>query len=152
MTLPPNANRLGRPPRTLLDNAATRELLTEPALAGKLQYDQRIDPALVNEFLVDLRQFRRALNNERERPGEYLGNDSLPYLPLPYAPRAQHRPDRLPGSENYRLMRGAVEQLDAADMTAKLAERMGTDATARNDPPSLRESISAAASLHYPEE
>jgi len=122
--MPDNANRLGRPPRTLLDNENTRELLSSPGLLAKLRHDQRIDPSMVNEFITDLRQHRRAMSGDRMRPGEWNGDDSLPHQPMPFAPPETFRPDREPGSENYELYRGAVEQLDASLMTEKLQRQM----------------------------
>jgi hypothetical protein len=165
---PTNFNRLGRPPRALrTDDPFVASTLGSAGLLEALRWAGQADPAWTNEFLVELRQHRRAMNGDRSRPGEYTGDPSLPSEPLPFANREQYRPDRAPGTPDYNLMRTAVENLDAALMTGRLQARMKENSPengywARSAPaserpreatePSLHEAVSAAASLEFPEE
>ena len=152
--LPDNHNRLGRPPRTLdLNDPAIRDLLEDPNIVNRLR---ALSPAEFNEVTTDLLQHRRAIAGERALPGQYMGDDSLPHQPMPFAPRYTYRPDREPGSAAHDLYRGAVERIEATLMTDTLAARMRShdadspDSTwnrvaPRDDAqPSLRESIAGA--------
>ncbi len=161
LKVPRNFNGQGRPERNWRMTPALLRLLHSPNLAAQLDKAYQQDPALVNEFVVGLRQFRRVLNGDRVRLGETSGDASLPTIAMPFAPREEHhRPDRASGPA-YDAYRAAVSQLDATDMTRDLQARMrehdsgsgastwdrtgpsGTSAQGDN-PPSLRESISGA--------
>jgi len=90
-------------------------------------------------LVVSLRLMRRHLNNERSLPGETLGRDDLPYLAMPFAPR---EPECAPmGSPKYKVMREAVERIDADRITDGLIATM-----AENDPPDVRAATQARES------
>ena len=170
----PLVNTLGRPPRRLdISNPKVRGLLMEPGLTHKLQLlieEGRISEADARELITDIRQFRRAENGDRKLPGEYNGNPRLPTEPLPFAPLDDHRPDRQPGSDAHRVYKAAVDQIDAGTILDGLKAKMGTDANPPEastweradpnyrepapasdldaNPPSLREQVTAAATVH----
>ena len=161
--VPDNFNANGRSPRSLdLTDPEIREILQAPDLLQRVQAAFPHEPHLVNEFLTDLRQFERALNGDRSRPGEWNGRDDQPTMPMPFAPREEHRPDRQPGSDGYNLYRTAVENVTAGEMTQVLAAKMAENTPGEggtlwdrmapaserrsSDAPSLRESIQGAAS------
>ena len=146
--MPSNPNTAGRPPRSIpLD--ILRELASLPPGGVDAAVREGIIPPWgAAELLTDLRQFRRAQEQERSLPGEYMGDDRLPYLAMPFAGRETHRPDRLPGSEAHDLTRRIVENKDTHDMTVALQRKMSESTPPlASDPstePSLREHISAA--------
>lgn len=160
--LPPNRNQMGRPPRSIdLQDPEVAAALSAPGLPARLKMlasDPEADPetqALLHEFMTDARQFARAERGDRALPGEYNGDDSQPYLPMPFAARDEHRPDRQPGSEAHRVMKAAMDQLDADQITTGLAEKLNTRSQvaaveAREDAaePSLRERVAAAFEVH----
>lgn len=160
--LPENPNRMGRPPRTIdLSDPDIVQALSQPGLPARLRLMQQ-DPdpevrALVHELITDLKQVKRANENARSLPGAYNGDDSLPYLEMPFAARESHRPDRQPGSDAHKIMTAAVQQLDAHVIERGLASKMGTQEKVaaieqREDAqePSLRERVSAAVAVHAP--
>ena len=159
-----------RPPQDLdLTTQEAERLLTSPALAARMRaeiMDGSLPTHVAAEIVAQLRQFRRAELNERALPGEYNANPMLPDEPLPFQAREQHRPDRQPGSRAHAILKEAVDRVDADTVVQGLQERMGTDAnppeastwdradphyrepdrnSISDNPPSLRESISAAA-------
>lgn len=151
--IPPNANQLGRPPRPIrLDNPVVLKGLTDPGLTNRLraalEQGNPADMEAMKELIVDVRQFRRALNGDRQRIGEYMGDDRYPTEAMPFAPRETHRPDREPGTPAHKAMRTIVENIDADHITEGLQQRMTTDAARPPDPPSLRDQVSAAFTAH----
>jgi hypothetical protein len=161
--IPPNPSGSRRPPPRIdySDPAIAREL-PAPGFQQRLKQAVQagvISPQGVKDLLTDLRQHRRALNGDRQLPGEYLGDDSLPYLSMPYAPKETFLPGREPGTAAYNVLRTTIDQLDASELTEGLADKLHTrEKVAQIEraedaaPPSLRESVEAAASLHYPQE
>ena len=130
-------------------------------LAGTLH------PAVAAEMIATLRQHRRAENGDRSHPGEYNADPGQPTIPLPFAPKDTHHPDRQPGSRAHANLEAASNRLYESEVAHDLIARMrendpatGTWARSQpdyrppsqadNSPPSLREQVSAAASLEYP--
>lgn len=159
-THPHLLNTLRRPPRTLQSlNPEVRAGLTHPSLLAVVRAGLQANNPDAIELLTDLRQFERALNADRARPGEYLGRTDLPTEPMPFQNREQHHPSRLPGSPQYEVTRKAVENFAAAEMQEALQARMAepttwertAPASSSSQEPSLRESIEASASL-FPKE
>lgn len=158
--IPENARRHAGPPVVVdySDPRVARDL-TAPGFSKRLQravQDGVMTQRGVDDLLTDLRRHRRAINNDRALPGEVQGRDDLPYLSMPYAPRETFAPGCEPGTAQYNVLRRTIDQLDAAEITEGIADRMHTASQvgaieAREDaaPPTLRESVEAAASLHY---
>ncbi|MDM0018181.1 hypothetical protein [Variovorax saccharolyticus] len=133
-----------------LDPTVARELTT-PGFTNRLRraiLQGRISSERAAELVVDLRQFARAENNERSRPGEYMGDDAMPYLPMPFANREQHRPDRAPGTPTHAILKQATDNIDADTVTEGLQSRLGVDRVDITAPPTLHETIEAAYRLH----
>lgn len=141
---------------------------------------QGLLPLDVGEQLQrDLAQHARALSGDRAEPGSYLDDPALPSEPMPFMPRETHRPDRAPGTPKGRVLRQVTENLQASALTNRLQQQMNrpepstwertsndgygpatvtpvdtyqaTTPQADDPPPSLRESIEAAASVVAPE-
>ncbi len=160
--LPDNDNRIGRPPRTIpVEDPDVANLLTSRDIVTRLRELAQHAPEAFAELQVDLQQHHRAMRHDRSLPGEYMGDDSLPYLAMPFAPKETYRPDRVPGTFAHEVYSTAVNNLEKARMTEDLIAQMG-----RHDPPdvraeraasfsaepSLREVVEGASSLHFPKE
>jgi hypothetical protein len=108
------------------------------------------------------------MSGARAVPGEWSGRDDLPHQPMPFAPQETFIPDRAPGTKGHAVLRAGVEGASAGILTQRLQQRMhehdpdSGDTTwnrmappaeraerAGSSEPSLRESLSAAASLDY---
>ncbi|MDM0082343.1 hypothetical protein QTI17_17255 [Variovorax sp. J31P179] len=108
-------------------DASARAVLSAPGLlqryaeeitSGRMSMDQAVSQA------VELRQFRRARNHDRVVQGEYNGDPTQPLIPLPFAARETHRPDRLPGTPTYEAMVAATDQIEADTITRDLIAQM----------------------------
>jgi hypothetical protein len=161
-----NPNPNGRPPPPNMNE-------TDPEVAAELTHPDflyrlanavragRISPTKAQDILTEMRQHRRAINGDRALPGDYNGRDDLPYLPMPFAIKDEFRPDRVPGTKAYTVLRQAVENADAAVLREGLAAQMrehdpSNSTWARSAPsearaaraaqpePTLRESIQAS--------
>jgi hypothetical protein len=153
--IPENFNRTDRPPVESSDfDPQTANFLTQPRLLERIQAlvrEGRLHPADANHALVELRRHYRALNGDRSRPGEILGRQDLPYLPMPFAPREQVR--YAPGTNRGDVMTEAVHRMDADRITDTLVHQMSENdpphvhqrtAERADAPPSLHDTISAA--------
>ena len=157
--LPPNANFLGRPPvPSDMSTATDEELAAIPHLRGALATG-RMHPDAAMDAVLEMRQFMRAERGDRALPGEYLGRRDLPYLPMPFEPREQHRPDRLPGTPAHAAMRAAQDDIERDEVQAGLTAQMGTTAQVQaieeredDEPPSLHDSLAAAFEIHAGED
>lgn len=164
----PNTNRRP-PPQVDVSTGPAREFLRPEGLSQRLREyakqaaagDVQADVAL-NAFITDYHQFMRADQGERALPGAYNGTDTQAYFPLPYSPTEQHRPDRDVGTPQHEVWAAAGRQIQTDDMVDRLKDRfkaqedttwnrVGNEAGERpareSSEPSLRDTISAAASL-----
>ena len=145
--MPDNPNPLRRPPREMPLDILREFASLPPGGVDAAIREGIIPPWGAAELMADLRQFRRAQEQERALPGDYMGDDRLPYLSMPFAPLETHRPDRLPGTEAHDLTRRILENKDVHDMTVALQRKMAESTpplTSGPTEPSLREHISAA--------
>ena len=155
--IPENINILGRPPRGDMSEMSPEAIAF---LANNFQANLRraiaggMDLETAAELATDVRQFRRAEEGDRHRPGEYMGTDALPSQPMPFALRETHRPDRLPGSPAHTAMRAALDDIDREHGIEALADQMGTHTQLETihqrenaEPPSIRDCLEAAVEV-----
>jgi len=165
LTFPGNSN--GRTPIDLdyLDPRA-RAAMTAPGFIVRLSQAVRngaISVAVANDLITDLNQFYRAESGDRHRADTYSPERIAPTVAnqagysTPFSSRETHRPDRLPGTPVHEVLSQAVSNINTERITRHLQEQMrrsdppGTHAD-RDDPPTLRDRVEAAASLDYSKE
>lgn len=166
-TPPQNLNILKRPPKGDTASLSPQQLaLLSSNFSGNLRAAMalgHLSDEQLHDMAMDLRQFRRAEENARALPGEYMGRDDLPHRPMPFAVRETHRPDRLPGTPQHAAMRAALDDVDREhgieQLRHQMREHAGTDEREREEDrlyeletsaPSLRESLEAAAAVVAP--
>jgi len=175
--LPPNPNPLGRPPTKLdLSDPEARAEFAHPDFVNKLEKaaaDGEMDPEVFHDIAATLRQVRRVRDDARALPGDFNGDSSQPYLPMPFALRESRHPGY--SDEDHDLLVQVVNNMDTADISRGLRARMRENDPERpdstwnsmaspqeraeraaerseNSQPTLRESIEAAASVIAPQE
>lgn len=129
----------------------TLRFLTTPQLVQRMNQAIRsgqIAPEQADILYRDLTQHARAVNGNRTRPGLYNGDGSDPGHPTPFAPLEQHRPDRAPGTALAPIFDQAVENIRNEGLLDGLQKQMGTDAGKGDGPPTLRDQVEAAFTLH----
>jgi hypothetical protein len=131
---------------------------------GILLRFKALAPADRELVALEMMQFQRAEDGARIRPdllpngagfarGEATSSaanhrdSSAPVgYATPFSPRETHRPDRDP--ETLQRMRERTTRFHAEVEAAELQERMGTDADRPLEPPTLRDQLEAAMSIH----
>ncbi|HEX7857348.1 MAG TPA: hypothetical protein VF503_27005 [Sphingobium sp.] len=133
-------------------------VLSNPGILTHLRLLRESNPEAYQHFVRDFQQFRRAENGDRVRP-DAINNSSVTDedrkaspawavdLPMPFAPRDTHRPDRAANPEVLSYLRQANQRLEDEQLTDALQRRMGTDADLPLPPETLRDNIEAAVSL-----
>lgn len=133
-------------------------VLANPGILTHLTLLKKSNPEAHAQIVRDIRQFRRAENGDRFRP-DAINNSSVTDedrkanpawaadLPMPFAPRDTHRPDRVANPEVLAYLRQANQRLEDEQMTKGLQRQMGTDADRPLPPETLRDHIEAAVNV-----
>ena len=133
------------------------ELLSLPGVLFRLKAvaaTGRVSREDLKHLQRDLAQFRRAEDGDRARP-DLDSPEANPSsvanqhgYPTPHMPRDTHRPDRVANPEVMGHMRNINQRLEDEQITDALQRKMGTDADRPLPPPTLRDQIAAAVSIH----